>query len=541
MLSHGSLDVVRMTQILRQQKAALFLGALIVACLSVLVVGYLPRQFSADGALLAGLERASPATGAAPAPASADRDLAATLSDILKSPGLLAGVVQRLDLAHASDLQPATRLPGPLVAGVHGMQQFVGSVTASLAVWTHGSDPATGAGVGAGDDNDSQAAALRYLQKNLKVATSEHSDLLAIQFRAGSPVLAADVVNEVMKGYVDLDKAAGRDEASHVRQWFLDRAHDVEVQIQADNRQIDKVLQDSNVVEVPGGSVAAVELSAAQGRLAAAREELTRRQASLDTARQMIAQNGTAAAAQETLASPIIQSLTQREAELVQRLGSVSGLPFPLRAKLEDELRSVRGQIATETSKIVTALTRETEIARTNVAALEQAVLAAEVASRRSSTGGVSMTQLSRDIDAKRQLYDTFISRAQQADLASEQPSSARILFRASPPKHADRPSALMAVAVWSCRRPVPDRLRDYPADPGAGARGFAGGCLPDNGLAGPGLPADVAGQSQSPAQPIAPAAPAGAGDRDVARPLADDAPARRRLHDRPGHLQRSR
>ena len=89
------------------------------------------------------------------------------------------------------------------------------------------------------------------------------------------------------------------------------------------------------------------------------------------------------------------------------------------------------------------SLTRELQIARARVEALETTVRNESEVAQNSSVAGASLKQLTSDLEAKRQLYVSFLTEAGQARIAAAQAPTAHLLFQALPP---ERPANAMGV-----------------------------------------------------------------------------------------------
>ncbi len=390
----------------------------------------LPKTFSSVGGLIVEDQRLNiPELGIESSPlTSGNEDAVATALDVLRSHGTLESVVHVLDLGNVRDLVPVSHIPVALAGLLRPVEDLVAAFGRASTVIAHGND---GAPAEASPKSAVAAdAAMAYLKTHIKVQASDHSDLLTIAFDAGSPDVAASVVNALMTNYIANDVAARRAQLTQANEWLTQRASDLRKQVDADDAQINAFLQNHEIGSLQGGSVAAVQLSDARERLAAALANLSHLQASLDAVTRG-SQAGVASAPQ-VLASPVIQALRQREADLMQRL---AGLPpmHPDRQRFEDELRSVRGQIGGETQKIVASLAHEVDVARSNAQQLEDAAEKAAKTARMASVAQAEYTQLLHDADAKRQIYNAFMARADETRLASMQFPAARIQFRATP------------------------------------------------------------------------------------------------------------
>ena len=183
-----------------------------------------------------------------------------------------------------------------------------------------------------------------------------------------------------------------------------------------------------------------MRVSRVNDQLAVEREVLARQQAMLDT----VTRNG-GVSAQETLASRTIQALKEREALLIQEIALLAPND-PRRGPIQAGLTSMRAEIASETDKIIASIKRDTEVARSTVAALESLAQVLTTSAQTSSVAAATLVKLKSDVEAKRQIYLDFTTRADQARLAAGQVASARILYQAEPPRQPDHASALMAL-----------------------------------------------------------------------------------------------
>jgi succinoglycan biosynthesis transport protein ExoP len=101
-------------------------------------------------------------------------------------------------------------------------------------------------------------------------------------------------------------------------------------------------------------------------------------------------------------------------------------------------LDSVRRQIAGETTKIVSALRRDVELARDRVNGLQAAVADSQGQARQNVAASATLAQLTQDVEAKRHVYIAFLTRMEQTQLASTKFPSGRVVSPAVPPYTAD-------------------------------------------------------------------------------------------------------
>ncbi|MXP64663.1 hypothetical protein E0493_15025 [Roseomonas sp. M0104] len=441
---------MRLTDLLSllwRRKLTLALSVIVAALLGFAMTKSLPDRFASEGLLLVeSREQAIPelnqmAALNAPGPARVR-----TEADILRSRQLAEDVVRSLGLNEQPD-EP----PGMLAALLTPVTAWVHSAVTSLNGWageTLGTSvPLGGAGEEPARPTDRVGVAVEKLQKNIEIRTTENSNVVAVRYFADSPKEAADVVNTLMERYISQEVMAKRDTTLQANVWLTERLNALREEVEGADRKVQDYRRQSGLLETAQGAVTSVQVSEQQGRLAVARQELSRAQAALDSALRS-GQNGNAAS--ETLSSNVIQSLRDREAEIGSRAASLAqrlGSRHPDRLAAEAELRDVRRQIGAEINKIVASLRRDVDAARDRLADSQSALDSSVKTARTSATAEVGLMQLQREADAKRQIYQAFLTRAEQTRLASAQFPMARVISPAVAPFRPSGPPASVVAA----------------------------------------------------------------------------------------------
>jgi capsular exopolysaccharide synthesis family protein len=411
--------------LLKRRKRFILLSGLAFAGLAFGVSKMLPQHYSSEGDLLVASHETS---------MMADVDGAViTQVDVVRSKQLIERVVHNLSATDAANLMPKPRLPDFLV-------EWLALTTAEInhlrrVVLDEAPPPPTTL-------NEIEEARVEYIQKYLKVAATEHSSVIALRFSAGSAATAANVINQIMTAYLANDLTAKNNQLQAVDDSLSAHAAQMQRDANAAEAQVEAFIAAHNLPEVQGSSTNALALSRVQDQLALARDKLARDQAALDTL-----QSGGAASASETLESRTIQQLKEREALLIQQIGVLTSID-PRRQPLESALSTIRSQIAAETHNIVTALARDTNIARANVRSLEAMEAQLATQTQNSSVAAQTLVALRTTAQAKRQLYTDFMSRAEQTRLVAAEVTSARVQYEAVPPLLPDHTSSTLSLLL---------------------------------------------------------------------------------------------
>ena len=410
---------------LRRRKLRLLLAAAVGCAIAVAISLGMPVHYTSEALLE--VEAHSPLTRELdPGIQATTADQVRTEADILQSRALADTVVRDLNLGHAADLDAAVRKPTWIDWIALGWQKLHAYVDGLVGGTATVADP------------ESNAVAL--FERRLQVVANEKSHIVTIRLQTGSAKLSADVINDLMAKYLSSQVAANLGVSTMENQWLTEHLaalqHDVD---EAAARA--QAFRDANgLVDIQAGSLAALQLSEKQQNLSAARQELAKAQAAFDTAT-TASQTGSGFVGQEALGSSLIQRLREREAEVLQHIANLEqrdGDSSPYMPPVRAELNSIRQQIASETSKIVKALGRDVATARIRVSRLEAMVADSQTQARQNVGAAATLAQLNQEVDAKRHVYNAFLTRMEQTQLTSTKFPAARVVSAAVPPLKPD-------------------------------------------------------------------------------------------------------
>ena len=369
-----------------------------------------------------------------PAALATTPDQVRTEVDILQSRALQDAVIRDLHLADTPNFKAETRTPTWLDWIVIGLQRARTEAEVLLGV-----RPKV----------DRFSETMDLFQRRLQVLSNEKSHIVNIRFQTGSPQLSADVVNHLVTGYLTSQVSANVNVAAQENQWLTDHLGALQRAVD-DAAQRAQAFRDANgLVDIMAGSLPAVQLNDKQQALSIARQDLSKAQVAFVTASRAM-QTGSGFSGQEALNSLLIQRLRDREADVLQRLANLrerSGPNSPYLPPVQAELDSVRRQIAGETTKIVSALRRDVELARDRVSTLQAAVTDSQGQARQNVAATATLAQLNQEVEAKRHVYIAFLTRMEQTQLASTKFPAGRVVSPGVPPYNADGlPSWLVGV-----------------------------------------------------------------------------------------------
>lgn len=293
---------------------------------------------------------------------------------------------------------------------------------------------------------------LDRLQDQLNIRNDERSYALAVGFQGRNPETAAAIVNAIMEMYV-AEQVAVKSKATHdANAWLTERLQELRHEVDEADRRMQEYLTSNALLQTRAGTVGAQQLNELNTQLTLARAARTQAEATLDRVRAAVRTQGSAAGASEVLASPLIQNLRGKEAEVMQGLALLSqrlGDRHPQRIALADQLADLRRKIGAEVDRVAGALAGEVESARAKEKALTARLIELQATAGEQAQGEIILNQLQKEADAKRTVYATFLGRVEQtAQMGNIQPADSRIITRAEVPATPSSPRLIIFVLL---------------------------------------------------------------------------------------------
>lgn len=243
--------------------------------------------------------------------------------------------------------------------------------------------------------------------------------LIDITARAESPKLAAALANEYARQYLAQQQEMKAGTSAGAQEFLQTRL----VDLRRKAAEVDAALQSymirNGLMSAEGATMAEQEVSVLNQEISAARAALAEKQGQLAAARTRVGQGGGGAEVPAALQSGTVVQLRAREAELtgeVARLSARLGPEHPELRRAKGELGDIRQQIQQQIDRVMSSLESDVEAARSRLASLEASQSRARGSLVANNAAQAGFLQLERDAKAARQIYDTFLARAQEVE-----------------------------------------------------------------------------------------------------------------------------
>ena len=285
-----------------------------------------------------------------------------------------------------------------------------------------------------------------------RILRSGSSKIIDITSSGPDPQFAAATANLIGEAYLQsqIDNKSQRSEST--QEFLQERLAELEHNALSAQAALDNYRAARGLVTANGGTNAEQEVSNLNTQLASARAELAEKQGRLNAARQQLSRGSGGADVGAALGSSTIASLRQQEARasaelavLTQRYGEL----YPERRQTESELADIRRRIQEEINRVLSNLQADVQTAQSRVASLTASRQTAIGAMTTNSRAQAGMNELAQKAQAAQSVYQSFLERSQEGTaLRDSEMPDARFATRAEVPKSPYSPNYVLTIAL---------------------------------------------------------------------------------------------
>lgn len=303
------------------------------------------------------------------------------------------------------------------------------------------------------DPERDKARLIEQIRSKIEVEPLPVSSLIQISFESYDRNLAARIPNELAEIYIESDLEARVGMTERASQWLTERFQEIRTQLADSERALQEFREREQLVDVKGvKSTSAQVLTEAASDLTDAK---SRRAEAENAYRQVQALRGGPLSGYESvpavLRHPLVQKFKQDEAQSINQIKELKqryGPKHPRMIEARERLASARKNLQAEIGRVITAIEREYEIAAANERAISRNVSVSKKEIQEINRKEYRLSVLEREVETNRNLYNTFLQRIRETDVAEDKTSStiARIVDPAVPPIWAHKPNRKLIV-----------------------------------------------------------------------------------------------
>lgn len=393
--------------ILRARYKAALITLLVTVIATVVVSVLLPKQYTANAAVVVDVKSPDPVTGMMLAGMIAPGYMA-TQIDIINSDRVAQRVVKLLKMDESA------------VIKAQWQEETQGK--GQLVTWL-----------------------AELLQKKLEVRPARESNVINISYTGTDPDFAAAVANGFAQAYLDVNLDLKLAPARQYAAFFEEQTKQARDKLEKAQQALTTYQQQNGIVTVDE------RLDYETAKLNETSSQLTGIQGQT-TDSQSKRQNAKADTVAEVMQSPLINGLKADIARLDSKLQESNvnlGKNHPQTQRTETELATLRAQLEAETRKITSSIDTTYQVSKQREQQLQNAVAAQKAKVLVLNKQRDELNVLRRDIDTAQRAFESMSQRATQTNVESQNSqTNIALLNAATAPAEPSRPRILLNVLV---------------------------------------------------------------------------------------------
>jgi uncharacterized protein involved in exopolysaccharide biosynthesis/Mrp family chromosome partitioning ATPase len=297
-----------------------------------------------------------------------------------------------------------------------------------------------------------EMAALEALNRHVNVKKTDRTFIVDIEVWSHEPAKAAVLANAISGAYLAESKNSQATAARRATTDLSGRLKELQERLRSAENALSVYKAQNNFVGSQDSAISDQQLSASNQRLAAARALTLDAQAKVDQIETSRRTSADAGAIPEALQSPTIANLRSQYAEVRKRYAELTSELGPLHPSLrqmEKQVEDLRRTVNEEVERFSQSAKNDLTRARDYEASLGKALEGQKRQSVQLSQASVRLRELERDVEASRDVYQSFLKRSRETEEQETlNTSSARIIGEATVPQRRIFPPAMSLIAM---------------------------------------------------------------------------------------------
>jgi succinoglycan biosynthesis transport protein ExoP len=448
------IDLERLLAMAKRQAKVVGIGAVVGLLLGLIYLQTTPPTFTASTSVLIdeGMNKMVDEVSATPVNMQTDAAILSQI-EIIKSARLAAVVVdkQKLD-QNANFMQPPKSL----------LSTLVGYARSFLQIFRSAPDMAGGADLTEAQrkalaDAARKEQAVAMLQSNIMAERSGRSYVISMGYRSHDPKLAADITKAYADAFVADQLDASFDATEKAAVWLQGRLEELRTSSQKASLEVEKFRAENGLQAARGETIAEQQLSDLNAQLILAQADTAKARARYEQYRTIVESGPEAAVGNSTLSAeeagnPLISELKKRYSTVSKREQEISagfGPNHPQAVALRKEQTDLSNQILRELSQLSETYRNSYEVAQSRETALRNSVSDATGQNSNANQAQVRLRELQQQATALSTLYQTFLSRYEEASQQRSFPiAKVRVISEATTPRGPSSPRTSMVFGL---------------------------------------------------------------------------------------------
>ena len=312
--------------------------------------------------------------------------------------------------------------------------------------------PSGGGTQTAADRATGRTVALEALNRHLSVKRTDRTYVIDIDVWSNDPAKAAMIANAISNAYLDESRESQSGAARRATSDLSGRLKELQERLRKAENALAVYKAKNNFVGTQDTVVSDQQLLAGTQRLAAAKAQTLDAQARYDQIEANRKAATDAGAIPEALQSQTIANLRAQYAEVRRRYAEMQnelGPRHPSLRNMERQVDDIRRNVNDEVSRFAQSAKNDLARARDYESSLNSALDTQKRQSVDLGQASVRLRELERDVEAGRNVYQSFLKRSRETEeQESLNLSSARVIGEATQPQRRTFPPAMSIIAI---------------------------------------------------------------------------------------------
>jgi len=297
-----------------------------------------------------------------------------------------------------------------------------------------------------------RSAVKRYLYDNLYVQRVSQTFTIEIAVSTTDPAKSARIANALARSYMADESGARSSVARSASEDLTSRLDDMRQQVRLNEEKVEQYKAANGLVDANGRLVSEVQLSRLNEQLVLAKVQAgdarTRAKLAAETDLGDVISGALPSALTNTTVNQLRLDYSRANARL-EKLSTKLGQRHPDRIAATSERRSVLNAISQEMKRVVQTAQKNYKRAKARQDDLTVQVTQLKAAAVNDSAAKVKLRELGRQVEASRQIYESFLLRSRETGAQENiRSSSARIISEAVPIIEKTGPNRKSLVAI---------------------------------------------------------------------------------------------
>lgn len=303
------------------------------------------------------------------------------------------------------------------------------------------------------DDKELRRRLTSDIQNNLEVRGGRKSGIINISYQSEKPKLAAEIVNAVAYAYIEFGLSSRLSGVKETASWLDEQLTELKNNLEASEDVLEAYQKSQGLVDSSQQQqIASTQLSTLNQELIRAQTKRTEAQILYNQVKALKDSQGNYDTLGPVLNNVAVRSMVQEEAKFSRRVKELSeryGEKHPKMIAARSDLSEAQRTLQREINKVVDNISKEYR-----VAAAQERKIVSLISQQKREIGNlkgvnIELARLEREVENHRRIYESFLSRLQEAEVSEEyDASNVRIIDPANVPNSPFKPNKPRVIMI---------------------------------------------------------------------------------------------